>query len=156
MTAPSVRIAVERTIEAPAADVRRVLGDPTSYPQWVEALTRFEPQPAGCHLAVVVHLGRRKVRLMRQTSDGPHRYAWTMIGGHSRIGWEFLVSGAGSGDRTRVCFAWQKHGTGSIFGASGHSPIPRAALETMAERSLERLAACSRELAEADGVQDLR
>jgi len=65
----------------------------------------------------------------------------------SRIGWEVRLSLGPGADKTQVSFIWEKEGSGSIFGASAHSPILKAALETVAERSLDQLAQQSAGLA---------
>ena len=137
---PSGRISSTRLIDAQPAAVRRILADPSSYPDWVEALQRFEPREDGAYVGEVGYLGRRKIRVLRQTSEGPQRYAWTSVDDRSRIGWEVTVDQAAEPDKTRVSFVWEKEGSGSIFGASANSPILKAALETVAERSIEQLA----------------
>jgi hypothetical protein len=144
---PSVRISTTRVIDAQSDAIRRILEDPSSYPDWVEALQRFEPQEDGTYVGEVGYLGRRKVRVLRQTAEGPQRYAWASVDDRSRIGWEVTVEQAAEPDKTRVSFVWEKEGSGSIFGASANSPILKAALETVAERSLNHLAAQSAGLA---------
>ncbi len=124
-----------------------MLDDPGSYPEWVEALQRFEPQPDGTYVGEVGYLGRRKRRILRQITAGPESYAWESVDGRSRIAWEVSVGEAPEPDQARVSFVWEKEGSGSIFGASAQSPLLKAALETVAERSLDQLAAHSSGLA---------
>ena len=144
---PSVRLSTTRVIAAQPDAVRRILDDPSTYPAWVEALQRFEPQDDGTYVGEVGYLGRRKVRVLRQIADGPQRYAWVSVDDRSRIGWEVRLSLGPGADKTQVSFIWEKEGSGSIFGASAHSPILKAALETVAERSLDQLAQQSAGLA---------
>lgn len=144
---PSVSIAATRLIDARPQDVRRILEDPSSYPDWVEALQRFEPRDDGTYVGEIGYLGRRKIRVLRQIADGPQRYAWVSVDERSRIGWEVTVDQASEPEKTAVSFVWEKEGSGSIFGASAHSPILKAALETVAQRSLDHLATQSAGLA---------
>lgn len=143
---PCVRISTTRLIDAEPDAVRRIVENPNTYPDWVEALHRFEPRPDGAYVGEVGYLGRQKVRVLRQTDFGPQRFAWASADDGSRIAWEVSVNEGPGPDQTRVSFSWEKEGTGSIFGASAHSPILKAALETVAQRSLEQLAAKSAEL----------
>jgi SAM-dependent methyltransferase len=137
-----VRVAAHRDVRATAEQVESVLQDTGSYPSWVEGLVRFEPCAGGCYIGELGYLGRRKQRLLRRTSSERSAIAWETCDpnpNRSRIRWEVRVTPTGP-RASRVSIAFEKSGSGSVFGKSASSPLFRAALRAVADRSLERLA----------------
>ena len=136
-----VRVVAHREVRATAEQVESVLRDPGSYPSWVEGLVRFEPSASGCYIGELGYLGRRKRRLLRRASSERTAIAWETCDpdpNRSRIRWEARVTPTGP-RASRVFLAFEKSGSGSVFGKSASSPLFRAALKAVADRSLERL-----------------
>ena len=140
MSEPTV-VTAERVVAAPPDVVARVLREPSLYPRWVEGLRSFEPAPDGRYVAAFGYLAYRKVaRVTMAVEDG--RVVWRRIGGNTRLLVQLWAEPAGNG-ASRALLEWTVSGSGFLFGQYSSSPVFRAALDVMADRSLgalERLA----------------
>lgn len=149
MTGDQMSVRAHRDIAVPVEQLQSVIRDPDLYPSWIEGLVRFAPSDAGSYVGEVGYLGRRRERQVRQVSAEPGGIAWETCDPdteRSRIRWEVRVSPSGS-DGGRVHFVWEKWGSGSVFGPRASNLLFKAALEVVAERSLERLEALALEKA---------
>jgi hypothetical protein len=119
-------------------EVERLAADPLSYPEWIEPLNSLEPRGDGTYVADVGYFGQPNHHLMRSIDGGAHEFGLESVADDPLIRWTLAVSAAGDAG-TRASFAYEKGGSGTVFGVSADSPVFQVSLEVLSERSLERL-----------------
>jgi hypothetical protein len=135
---PEACVEVERVLDAPVDAVREILASAAHYPRWVESLRSFEQQDDGTCLAEFGYLGYRKRARMRVLPELSGATVWERVGGNTRLRIQLRARPAGEA-LTSVLLAWRVSGSGLLFGQYASSPIFRATLQVVAERSLDRL-----------------